>query len=107
MTAKSVALTSVIVIPQASCARGKPARCCVSRRLNRRFSISAGSARRQPAKVGWPGAARSEEHTSELQSPDHIVFPLLLEKKKTAQNAFCRGTGGSKSCQLARKVRTE
>src|SRR5258708_11915994 len=25
---------------------------------------------------------RSEEHTSELQSPDHIVFRLLLEKKK-------------------------
>src|SRR5574344_2517487 len=26
---------------------------------------------------------RSEEHTSELQSPDHIVCRLLLEKKKT------------------------
>src|SRR5258708_32031222 len=35
-----------------------------------------------------PGAAprsttvRSEEHTSELQSPDHLVCRLLLEKKK-------------------------
>src|SRR5258708_19102967 len=28
------------------------------------------------------GAARSEEHTSELQSPDHLVCRLLLEKKK-------------------------
>src|SRR5258708_17460962 len=28
-------------------------------------------------------AARSEEHTSELQSPDHLVCRLLLEKKKT------------------------
>src|SRR6266581_5094589 len=27
-------------------------------------------------------AARSEEHTSELQSPVHIVCRLLLEKKK-------------------------
>src|SRR5438552_6648892 len=27
-------------------------------------------------------AARSEEHTSELQSPDHLVCRLLLEKKK-------------------------
>src|SRR5258708_9148701 len=27
--------------------------------------------------------ARSEEHTSELQSPDHLVCRLLLEKKKT------------------------
>src|SRR5258708_16802655 len=30
-----------------------------------------------PAR-GW----RSEEHTSELQSPDHLVCRLLLEKKK-------------------------
>src|SRR5258708_26399231 len=27
---------------------------------------------------------RSEEHTSELQSPDHLVCRLLLEKKKRA-----------------------
>src|SRR5258708_28553483 len=27
-------------------------------------------------------ADRSEEHTSELQSPDHLVCHLLLEKKK-------------------------
>src|SRR5947208_11346789 len=30
---------------------------------------------------------RSEEHTSELQSPDHLVCRLLLEKKKTVQLA--------------------
>src|SRR5205814_7563068 len=32
----------------------------------------------------WPGraAARSEEHTSELQSLRHLVCRLLLEKKK-------------------------
>src|SRR5438552_7589223 len=28
--------------------------------------------------------ARSEEHTSELQSPDHLVCRLLLEKKNTS-----------------------
>src|SRR5258708_27268736 len=28
---------------------------------------------------------RSEEHTSELQSPDHLVCRLLLEKKKPNQ----------------------
>src|SRR5258708_12842678 len=27
-------------------------------------------------------AVRSEEHTSELQSPDHLVCRLLLQKKK-------------------------
>src|SRR5258708_23351943 len=30
-------------------------------------------------------AARSEEHTSELQSPDHLVCRLLLEKKKNVK----------------------
>src|SRR5438552_14076604 len=28
---------------------------------------------------------RSEEHTSELQSPDHLVCRLLLEKKNDSQ----------------------
>src|SRR5690348_17819230 len=32
-------------------------------------------------QLGWFGA-RSEEHTSELQSPVHLVCRLLLEKKK-------------------------
>src|SRR5258708_20312904 len=35
------------------------------------------------AKASPPsGEKRSEEHTSELQSPDHLVCRLLLEKKK-------------------------
>src|SRR5258708_27590471 len=33
---------------------------------------------RRPIATG----SRSEEHTSELQSPDHLVCRLLLEKKK-------------------------
>src|SRR5258708_21263649 len=32
------------------------------------------------------GYFRSEEHTSELQSPDHLVCRLLLEKKKKISN---------------------
>src|SRR5207244_13315742 len=31
----------------------------------------------------YTGILRSEEHTSELQSPDHLVCRLLLEKKKS------------------------
>src|SRR5260364_184173 len=31
---------------------------------------------------------RSEEHTSELQSPDHLVCRLLLEKKKKKKNSL-------------------
>src|SRR5947208_9395361 len=33
-------------------------------------------------------ARRSEEHTSELQSPDHLVCRLLLEKKKQTYNNY-------------------
>src|SRR5258708_9089504 len=33
---------------------------------------------------------RSEEHTSELQSPDHLVCRLLLEKKKKRKRAASR-----------------
>src|SRR5690348_17384860 len=36
------------------------------------------------------GCARSEEHTSELQSPVHLVCRLLLEKKKVI-HAFALG----------------
>src|SRR5438552_9956081 len=32
---------------------------------------------------------RSEEHTSELQSPDHLVCRHLLEKKKRILLIFC------------------
>src|SRR5258708_31846865 len=33
----------------------------------------------------WISSFRSEEHTSELQSPDHLVCRLLLEKKKSRE----------------------
>src|SRR5438552_7208453 len=48
---------------------------------------SSANASRSSSESGRPSAApilsrRSEEHTSELQSPDHLVCRLLLEKKK-------------------------
>src|SRR2546426_7946116 len=36
------------------------------------------------------GAVRSEEHTSELQSPCNLVCRLLLEKKKKTQRSRSR-----------------
>src|SRR5258708_11927092 len=41
------------------------------------WSYSSGSSFARRSTSG-----RSEEHTSELQSPDHLVCRLLLEKKK-------------------------
>src|SRR5258708_24372256 len=37
--------------------------------------------------LGQDLAGRSEEHTSELQSPDHLVCRLLLEKKNRSPQA--------------------
>src|SRR5207244_9534020 len=36
----------------------------------------------KPYLMSLLGLERSEEHTSELQSPDHLVCRLLLENKK-------------------------
>src|SRR2546427_1484972 len=39
-----------------------------------------------------PGAARSEEHTSELQSQSNLVCRLLLEKKKKENSRLAEMT---------------
>src|SRR5258708_29967926 len=44
------------------------------------------------------GEIRSEEHTSELQSPDHLVCRLLLEKKKIDKQAIAEA-GNHKKCR--------
>src|SRR5438876_5016487 len=61
-------------------------------RLRPSSSASRSRSRQRPPlarrHTGWPttapagAAVRSEEHTSELQSPVHLVCRLLLEKKK-------------------------
>src|SRR5258708_29308199 len=45
-----------------------------------------------PARDGAPWI-RSEEHTSELQSPDHLVCRLLLEKKKKKDISIINSCG--------------
>src|SRR5258708_5363712 len=47
--------------------------------------------------------ARSEEHTSELQSPDHLVCRLLLEKKKKHQ----RNTSKTRMCRVRYETTTD
>src|SRR3712207_8501380 len=48
-----------------------------------RRAADRGSAGHLGRDRGQPGARRSEEHTSELQSRQYLVCRLLLEKKKT------------------------
>src|SRR5215216_7649575 len=57
-------------------------------------SPSPSATRPCSSSASWsPGPGRSEEHTSELQSPDHLVCRLLLEKKKKA--SLCDSAEGS------------
>src|SRR5690348_18093713 len=63
------------------CAKGRGA----LRRPQPRPPRSSGGIRKrrqQPSALLCSEARRSEEHTSELQSPVHLVCRLLLEKKK-------------------------
>src|SRR5437879_10647417 len=45
-----------------------------------------GIGRRARLRTVWGNPWRSEEHTSELQSPMYLVCRLLLEKKKKKNN---------------------
>src|SRR5437867_10182787 len=55
-----------------------------ARRIVAQWSLQRSGVRDSQGRGSVPGAAvvRSEEHTSELQSPYDIVCRLLLEKKK-------------------------
>src|SRR5258708_24857956 len=52
--------------------------------------VAAHSDRARLARIArrHEGGMRSEEHTSELQSPDHLVCRLLLEKKKNKRDKY-------------------
>src|SRR4051794_41275613 len=58
--------------------------------LSDSFTVTTVDGTQQTVTVTINGAndaaVRSEEHTSELQSPVHLVCRLLLEKKKTKSN---------------------
>src|SRR5256885_6444359 len=49
----------------------------------------------------WILARRSEEHTSELQSPCNLVCRLLLEKKKISRHQLRRGILPIRNCSCS------
>src|SRR2546422_7284285 len=51
-------------------------------RLDPALGVGIGNPRKQRCELRLVEDARSEEHTSELQSRLHLVCRLLLEKKK-------------------------
>src|SRR5258708_29230159 len=71
------AVAAAVAVPGNTCEHGAEDGAHQSTRHARRYS-----------------RGRSEEHTSELQSPDHLVCRLLLEKKKQSNPG-----------QLFRKIR--
>src|SRR3712207_8720625 len=63
-------------------ARGAPAGAAAARGDRARWVLGGGAALRgERQRDPQVGAARSEEHTSELQSRQYLVCRLLLEKK--------------------------
>src|SRR5258708_11656335 len=68
--------------------------CCRTDVRNRGSNVVFARLEHDDAAFGRANTTlRSEEHTSELQSPDHLVCRLLLEKKTTA--SVTRITAGS------------
>src|SRR5205807_6422790 len=59
----------------------------------RRVERSRGEAEKRAARRAITG--RSEEHTSELQSPCNLVCRLLLEKKKKTEQTLNNKTRGA------------
>src|SRR5690348_17429020 len=55
-------------------------------RLAGAVAVRARRTRRRSGRFAARDHLRSEEHTSELQSPVHLVCRLLLEKKKRNSN---------------------
>src|SRR5258708_6661873 len=56
-----------------------------------------------PDHLGGRRIIRSEEHTSELQSPDHLVCRLLLEKKKIRRGVVVRWVRRVGGCRARRR----
>src|SRR5258708_11237256 len=69
-------------------------RCMVD--LLRLVTVGEDAARQNGSPV-----SRSEEHTSELQSPDHLVCRLLLEKKKRNIKSVLKNYGLTAATALA------
>src|SRR5258708_12160504 len=67
------------LFPYTTLFRSRPGRPAAGKRRPTSTTLS-----RYPTGLSRTGRrdSRSEEHTSELQSPDHLVCRLLLEKKK-------------------------
>src|SRR5688500_19274752 len=59
--------------------------------------VALGHYRRYDA-AGLQALIRSEEHTSELQSPCNLVCRLLLEKTKAKRDATSRPVGDARAC---------
>src|SRR5258708_27865481 len=64
---------------------------CAARRRLAPMRLMRSRTRFDPTYPAAPNS-RSEEHTSELQSPDHLVCRLLLEKKKTKRRPTLSAT---------------
>src|SRR5256885_2622134 len=88
LAALAAPASSFALSAQEAILRAKPAVALITARVDAEVTINCGqgpvTVKPRPfieTGTGW--LVRSEEHTSELQSPCNLVCRLLLEKKKT------------------------
>src|SRR5258708_8876909 len=75
------------LFPYTTLFRSNSSGCWLFRKLSLLFCLMCSWTASKVSLLMTDGASRSEEHTSELQSPDHLVCRLLLEKKNKRKNA--------------------
>src|SRR5256885_4400934 len=76
------------LFPYTTLFRSRPGRTARTPRRNGQHPRRCIAASPQPTIPPTDGGRRSEEHTSELQSPCNLVCRLLLEKKKKTSKIF-------------------
>src|SRR5258708_17045697 len=89
------------LFPYTTLFRSSPASMSATKRTHSPFGSTPLNEPRNAERASVSSTSvRSEEHTSELQSPDHLVCRLLLEKKKKKRTTTQKPTNVHTTTQI-------